>query len=354
MSDKQRLAGEYELQAATVLLYPYRDDIWRKKCKPIRDMIIKLANTIAEYQKVVLGVLPELIEQLKSEYKLNPDVEIVPMRYNDAWPRDSVSSVLIGGDRKIIAGFEFNAYGDGLYKPWNDDNTLNEQVANVFGYELKKSVLVLEGGDIAPDGNGTIFAVSDCIVNPNRNPDRTIEEVETELKKFTNSRQIVWIDNGLDYDETGGHVDNVLAFVDSHTIIMSWTDDKDNVHYARTHEIYEQLKAVKDADGNPYEIVKLPVPSLYYRKEDDCDGIVVEEGTYARLENDPVMETYVNFALVNGAVIVPKFGEPTDAEAIKILQEVYKDRDIIPFDSREASLGGGGLHCLTKHINYSK
>ena len=346
-----RLKGEFEPQRAVLMLIPYRKDIWRADCKPITDMIVKLANTASKFQSVVLGVLPDILPKIENEYKFSDNVKLVPFMYNDAWPRDSVSSVLVGDDKKIISGFGFNAYGDGLYKPWNYDATLNEQVANFFGYDLEKTSLVLEGGNIAPDGNGTLFAVKDCLVNENRNPNMSLQEAEDLLKKATRCKQIIWLEHGLEFDETGGHIDNVMAFADKHTIVLSWTDDKTNPHYLRTHEIYEQLKSVVNVDGQPYQIVKLVVPPPSKRTEEECIGIEQNDDSFARRAGDDVLDTYVNFAIVNGAVIVPQFGTDLDEVALSTLKTVFSDRQIVPFYSREASLGGGGLHCLTKHIN---
>ena len=343
-----RLPGEYEPQLATILLVPYRKDIWRANCKPITDMIVRLANTIARFQPVFLGV-NEPEAEIKN-YRLEQNVRPVSLKYNDAWARDSISSVLLG-ETKLIAGFQFNAYGDGLYEPWDDDNTLSEQVSQLLGYGLEKNFLVLEGGNIMPDGNGTVFAVQDCIVNANRNPGMSVEKVEELLKKVTRCSRVVWLEHGLEYDETGGHIDNVMAFADSKTIILSWTDDKTNPHYERTHEIYDRLVNATDIDGNPYKIIKLPVPPPSVRTEKECEGLVEKSGSYARRAGDMVLDTYVNFVPVNNAVIVPQFNTELDKVAVDVLKSAFPNREIVPFFSREASLGGGGLHCLTKHIN---
>ncbi len=345
------LAGEYENQRYTVLLFPSRTDVWRKQCKPIRQMIVDLANAIAKHQNVILGVLPELADTAKNEYILDENVTLVPLKYNDCWARDTISSVVLG-DRPHIASFGFNAYGDGLYRPWDDDDRLDESMAEILGYPLEKVDLVLEGGNIMPDGNGTLFAVKEAIFNDNRNPGLSLEEIEKRLKDATGSEQIVWIPRGLMEDETGGHIDNVMAFADKKTVILSWTDDKDDIQYDVVREAEEAIKNARNADGEPYDIVHLPIAPIYYRNEEDSADIVYDESSFSRDEGLAVLETYVNFALVNGAVIVPQFGhKELDEKAVDILKKTFCGRDIIPFYSREASLGGGGLHCLTKHIN---
>jgi len=347
----KHLAGEFEKQKSTVLLFPFRTDIWRRQCKPICQMITDLANTIAKYQPVVLGVLPDLAETVNKKYVFEKNVTILPCLYNDCWSRDTVSSVVLG-EEPYVASFGFNSYGDGLYYPWDDDDRLDEAIASFFDYPLKKCDLILEGGNIMPDGNGTIISVKDALVNDNRNPGVSAEEVEKRLKEATGAKQIIWIPRGLVNDETGGHIDNILAFADKDTAIISWTDNPDDPQYEVVREVEAIMMEARNTDGGPYRIIHLPIAPVYYRNEEDSSEITYAEGSFSRNEGMAILETYINFALVNGAVIVPQFGyEELDAEAVRILKEAFPDRDVIPFYSREASLGGGGLHCLTKHIN---
>ena len=345
-----RLPGEFEKQRAAVVLFPYRKDVWRADCKPIRDFMVGLANIMAEFQPVVFGVLPELMDFAKANYTFHKNVKLIPVKYNDCWSRDTVSSVVLG-DQKYITSFRFNAYGGELYQPWDDDDALDYSFSKEFGYPVKECPLCLEGGNFSPDGNGTLFCVKDAIIKDNRNPQFTPEQVEQLLKQATCSKQIVWIERGLLEDETGGHVDNVLAFVDSHTILHSWTDDKNNPQYQIVREIEKTLLNARDVDGNAYKLIRLPLPDMYYRTKEDSDGIIDEDGSFPRKEGEPVLETYINFALVNGAVIVPTYGVERDKEALEIIAKAFPDRKVIAYNGREASLGGGGLHCLTKHIN---
>lgn len=347
----KRLPAEFEKQRAAVLLFPSREDVWRKHCDPIRRMMVDLANVMARYQPVILGVLPELMDIARNNYSYDENVTLVEMKYNDCWSRDTVSSVVLG-DEPHIAAFTFNAYGGELYTPWDDDDRLDYKIGELFGYPVKDCPVVLEGGNFLPDGHGTLFAVKDAIVNDNRNPDLSIEEIEKRIKDATGTEQIIWLPRGLAYDETGGHIDNVMAFADKETVILSWTDDKNDPQYEIVREAEKIIKSARSLEGKEYKIVHLPIPPIYYRTEDDCADIIEADDSFARLVGEPVLDTYVNYAIVNGAIIVPQFNNgELDKMAIDILKNVYRDMDVIPFYSREASLGGGGLHCLTKHIN---
>ena len=344
-----RLPGEFEEQRAVVMLFPSRNDVWRYECGPIRESMVALANTLSKYVPVIMGVLPELMDVARG-YEFLPGVRLVEMPYNDCWARDTVSSV-VKGDTEYISALKFNAYGGELYTPWDDDERLDHVMSDIFGYPVKECPLTLEGGNIVPDGNGTLFAVKDAIVNDNRNPGFTEEEIERLLLEATASKQLIWIEEGLGGDETGGHVDNVLVMADPHTILLSYTDDPENPHYKVTHEIDAQLRAVRNVDGEPYDIIHVPVPPFYYRTADDSDTIVDETGAFLRKEGDVVLETYINVALSNGVVVVPQYGYELDKEALRVFGQAFPDRDIIPLYGREASLGGGGFHCLTKHIH---
>lgn len=345
------LPGEFEKQKATVMLFPYRNDIWRKNCTPIRDMLVRLANIIAKYQTVMFGVLPELEQELVNNYELSENIKVIPLRYNDCWARDTVSSVIVG-EKKYLASFSFNAYGAGLYYPWDDDNNLDQDIAKIFNYDIKKSALILEGGNIISDGKGTLFAVKEAILNKNRNPGLLETEASRIIMELTGVKKIIWIEKGLIADETGGHIDNLIAFADEKTLLLSYTDDTNNPQYEITHKIEEQLKGITNIDGNKYNIVHVPLPPLYYRTTDDSDTIEKDERSFSRDIGDAVLETYINFALANGVVVVPQFGyKDLDNEAIEAIKKAFPDRTVIPLDAREASLGGGGFHCLTKHIN---
>ena len=345
------LPGEFEAQKATVMLFPYRNDIWRQNCSPIRETLVKLANIIAKHQLVIFGVLPEIEHELLNNYSLAENVKVVPLKYNDCWARDTVSSVIIG-EKKYLASFSFNAYGAGLYYPWKDDNNLDNSIAKLFNYDVKKSTLTLEGGNLMTDGNGTLFAVKEAILNKNRNPGISESEATKMIKELTGAKKVIWIERGLYADETGGHIDNLIAFADPKTILLSYTDDPDSPQYEITHQIEKQLLETTNISGEKYNIVHVPIPPLYYRTDEDSDTIVKAEHSFSRDSGDPILETYINFALANGVVVVPQFGhDELDKKAIEIIKKVFPNREVVPLNAREASLGGGGFHCLTKHIN---
>ena len=347
-----RILGEYEEVRAFLFLLPYRKDIWRRDALPIQKVIVDLANMTAKHTLVFLGVIPSLKDFLIKNFTLDKNVIVMEMHYNDAWPRDSVSNVVFDENNKpMIYSYGFNAYGDHLYYPWDDDETLDAQVGAIFNYPLKQVPMTTEGGNMVTDGKGTLFVVEDALLNDNRNPGMSKEEAEKLYLESTGCKQIVWIKRGLEFDETGGHIDNILAFVDAETMLLSWTDDKENEHYERVREIEKQLIDVKNLEGKKYRIIHLPVPRITYRNEDDCLGIIGLDGSFPRMIGDPVLNTYINYIAANDLIILPKYDIPEDQAALEIMKEVFPSKEIIQYNAQEASLGGGGFHCLSKHIN---
>ncbi len=348
----KRLFGEYENQRCVCVLFPYRTDIWRSNALPAQKMIVELVNTMANYEPVLFGVVPHLVDFVKNNFSLHENVTVLAVNYNDSWARDSLSSVLCDGDRREVKAFGFNAYGTPLYTPYDDDQKLNQAIfANHFHYDVTDVPVTLEWGNITPDGNGTIFVIEDSIVNENRNPGKSKEEIERILLQATESKKVVWLPYGLDFDETGGHIDNVLAFADANTMLVSYTDDPHHAHYEKTQKLYEILSQCTNVAGEKYHIIKLPIPNTHVRSAKDSLNISENAESFARLEGDTVLYTYVNFVVINGAVVVPKFDIAQDEEAARILSEAFPQRKIIQLDAHEAFLGGGGFHCLTKHIN---
>jgi len=205
----------------------------------------------------------------------------------------------------------------------------------------------MEGGNLISDGNGTLVAIKESVQKRNHLP---LGEIEKELKQILKIEQIIWIKQGLVYDETGGHIDNLCVFADANTILLSWTDDKDNPQYSIVNKAFEILEQAKDINGNPYKIIKIPTPDIFYRTEEDCIGIELRDNSKQRLVGEPIQASYINFIFVNGAVIVPQFGLKQDREALDVFKSVFISKRVIPFDAREIVLGGGGIHCISRNI----
>ncbi len=336
------MKADFDFHDGTLLLYPTRKDVWRKNAVPIGKTVADLAQLISQYEPTLLGVLPSLDKSAI----ISPDqrLRIEPMLYDDIWARDSGAVPTDDG----LVKFGFNAWGgdEGLYGSWALDATVPEQMSKLIGKELSLSPLTLEGGNLLTDGDGTLICIKRTIVNDNRNPGITLREAEAALKDALGVTRIIWIDEGLEYDETGGHIDNLCAFADRDTLFIAWTDDEASPQY---QIVRRALEAIEAAGEKRYKIIKIPLPSSFIRTEDDCEGLEYPDGSKARLPGEVIQPSYVNFIFANGAVIVPTFDDPLDDEVVDIFKRTFPHRTVIPLPSREIVLGGGGLHCITKN-----
>lgn len=336
------MKADFALHDGTLLLYPTRRDVWRGGAKPIAATVTELAQLLSRYEPTVLGALPALD---KTAIQAScPDVTVAEMQYDDIWARDSGAVPTSDG----LVKFGFNAWGgdEGLYGDWSRDSTVPEQMSRLLGKELSPSPITLEGGNLLTDGDGTLICIKATVINGNRNPGVTEDEAERLLKEALGVERIIWIDEGLAHDETGGHVDNLFAFADKDTLLIAWTDDKESPQYPI---VRRALAAIESTPGKKYDIVKIPLPSAFERTKANCEGLEYPDGSKARLEGEIIQPSYINFIFANGAVIVPTFDDPTDGEVLKIFKDTFPDREVVPFPAREIVLGGGGLHCITKN-----
>lgn len=336
------MTSDFSEHRCTFLLYPSRSDVWRENAMPARESVCSLCNLISSFEKVYLGTDTPISETLF------PSVTVIDMEYNDIWIRDSGPVPIEGG----AVAFRFNAWGgeDGLYSDWSKDSNVSGQIGQLLNIPVYDSFITLEGGNLVGDGDGTLIAVKGSLINSNRNPGLRQETIEKELKNRLGVTKLIWLERGLKYDETGGHVDNVCAFADIGKVFLAWTEDKHNPQYEVVHEIYEKLSGECDARGRKFEIIKIPLPDIFYRSEKDCAGIMLKGGSKARMVGEPMQASYINFIFVNGGVIVPQFGDRQDKIVLEIFKKHFQKLKIATFNAREIVLGGGGLHCITKNL----
>jgi len=335
------MKAEFEWHKCTILLYPERRDVWRKEAKFIKETIERLAETIARYEPILLGYNGNNVPKLVSSgYLKSFNIKI---EYDDIWIRDT-GAIPVSCDELVAFGFDA---WSGLYENAERDLTVATKIGQLCGIEPKRSNLILEGGNIVSDGNGTLLTIKESILKRNSKP---LEEIEKEMKEILKVKQIIWIERGLIFDETGGHIDNLCAFADRNTIMLSWTDDESNPQYEIIKETLNILGKARDLEGKPYKIIKVPIPDIFYRTKDECEGILLRKDSKNRLVNEPIQASYINFIFINGAVIVPQFDLKQDGEALEVFKKTFGPRPIIPFYAREIVLGGGGIHCATRNI----
>ena len=286
-----------------------------------------VANTISQFEKLKMIVHPN--DRESAINLLNNNVEIIELPINDAWCRDT-GAIFLLNDKNELGGVDsdFNCWG------YKENFELDDKVARFMIEKTKakyfKNNMVLEGGSINVNGKGTMITTEQCLLNKNRNPELSKEQIEKNLKDYFGVSKIIWLKHGTD-EGTDGHVDNVACFSNSNSILTMTCTDKSDSYYDLLTENLEILRSSTDQDGNPLNIIEL------------------EMSKKRLIPNDDEPSSYINFYISNNAIILPIFGdEPADENAKKILESQFQNRQIVCLDGRDILLGGGNIHCITQ------
>ena len=213
----------------------------------------------------------------------------------------------------------------------------------------RPDTFVLEGGSIHVDGEGTVITTEMCLLSPGRNPELSKEDIEGYLREYLNVEKVIWIKDGIDPDETNGHIDDVACFIRPGEVACIWTDDEDNPFYEAAHAAYDTLSQATDAKGRQLKVHKLTMPKVpTYMSQEEVDAIDVVEGTLPRTTDDYAIASYMNFLIVNDAIIFPQYGDEYDDLACEQVQAMFPDREIVGVPTREIAYGGGNIHCITQ------
>lgn len=348
--DGFRMPGEFEPHEASWIIWPERTDTWRDGGKPAQKVLVDVVTKMCKYEKVNCVVSAAQFENARA--RLPEEVRVIEMSTDDSWAQDKGPSYVIN-DKGEVRGVHwgFNSYGgleEGLYFPWALDAQWAQKVLEVDNIDRYDAThFVMEAGSTQVDGEGTLIISEQCNLNPNRNPKMSKEEIEETFKQYMNLEKVIWLKRGMAFDETDGHVDDVCFFVKPGVIAISWVDDPNHPQYEVLKESYDILCNETDAKGRKFEIHKIHIPEVLNITKEENDGIDISQTAAPRDAGMPLAVTYINAYLVNGAVFVPQFNDPMDKPALEKMQELFPDRDIVPIYTREWSLGGGNVHCMT-------
>lgn len=292
-------------------------------------------RAMAEFESVTVIVNPDDLEKVSGVFEGNERVSFLPIEHNDAWLRDNGPTFLLN-EQGELAGVNwiFNAWG-GKYSPWDLDDAVAPQILDAFGIKRFDAPLVLEGGSIHTDGEGTLLTTEECLLHPNRNPRLSREEIEALVQNHLDVQEIIWLQRGLSGDETDGHVDNVACFAAPGKVILQVCDDPADENYEITRENRATLAKAVDAKGRKLEVIEIPQPPKTFH------------------EGQRLTLSYLNFYFVNGGIILPVFGgaaEETDRKAADILAAAFPDRKIRTVDGMAIIREGGNVHCTTQQM----
>ncbi|MDH6365361.1 agmatine deiminase [Enterococcus sp. PF1-24] len=348
--DGFRMPGEYEPQEKVWMIWPERPDNWRDGGKPVQEAFTAVATAISKFTPMNVVVSQQQYQNCRRQM---PDhISVYEMSNNDAWVRDCGPSFLINDKGELRgADWAFNAWGglvDGLYFPWDQDDLVAQKICEIEKVDsYRTSDFVLEGGSIHVDGEGTVLTSEMCLLSEGRNPHMTKEEIEKKLCDYLNCEKVLWIKDGIDPEETNGHIDDVACFVAPGEVACIYTEDEASPFYAAAQDAYKRLSEMTDAKGRKLKVHKLCCP-VEIVTIDGNFKIDYVEGTMPREDGDICIASYMNFLITNGGVIVPQYGDVNDALALEQVQAMFPDKEIVGVNTVEVVYGGGNIHCITQ------
>jgi agmatine deiminase len=333
MSPPLRMPAETAAHERTVMCWPARRDLYGELMAEAATAHAEVARTIAAFEPVTMIAAPGA--GAAAEKRCGGSVEVLELPIDDSWFRDTGPIYVVSGDgrRRVALDWEFNAWG-GKFPPWDQDAAAARRWAAHAGHEVRSVPMVLEGGGIAVDGEGTLVTTEQCLLHPNRNPDLTRADIEERLRAELGVTTIVWLPYGLALDaDTDGHVDNIAAFPRPGTLVVQGCDDEAEDDWLRCNVNRRCAEGAIDAGGRPIEVVDVPVLP------------------YTEIGGVRVAVPYLNYYAGNGFVVVPVCGHPADAEMVAVVAEQYPGRETIPLDvGAILAYGGGGIHCITQQV----
>ena len=330
-----RMPAEFGRHERTVLCWPARESLYGNLMPQAQDAHARVARAIAEYEPVSMIVHPGPSVELAAEM-CGGRVEIVELPIDDSWFRDSGPIYVIDVDaegERVATDWTFNGWGTKC-SPWDQDDLVARRWAERSGDPTRRIHMVLEGGSLTVDGEGTLITTIQCLMHPNRNPDLTKLDIEEILGDELGVSTVIWLPYGLaDDDDTDGHVDNVAVYARPGVVVLQGCDEPEERDWLRLNVNARWARGSTDAAGRLLEVVQIPVLPF------------VEIGG----ERRPV--PYANFYVGNGFVLVPTANHPADADMLAIISEQYPGREVVGLDVGPIlAFGGGGIHCITQQI----
>ncbi|YCO01064.1 agmatine deiminase [Vibrio sp. VNB-15] len=349
--DGFRMPAEQEPHSEIWMAWPERTDNWRNGAKPAQKVFAEVAKQINQTTPVTMLVSADQYDNAVS--RLPDDIRVLEVSTDDSWMRDIGASYVVNdeGERRGV-DWEFNAWGgfvDGLYWPWKRDDQVAQKMCEITADSRYRAPIVLEGGSIHIDGDGTLYTTEECLLDESRNPDLSKEELSKVLREHLNVEKIVWLPRGLYNDETNGHVDNILHIVKPGEVVLTWCDDPNDPQYEISREAYDCLTNQRDAKDRKIKVHKLPMPGPLYMAKEEAAGIDIAEGM-EREAGERLAASYANYLITNNQIVLPLLDKRYDAEVIALLEDLYPDYEVNGVPAREILLGGGNIHCITQQV----
>jgi len=337
-SQQFTMPAEWTTHERTFISWPIQASMcYPEQYKDVCSAYAEIIIAMAEFEPVTVVVNAADQEAVRGyvEGEHAHSIDLLVIEHNDAWLRDNGPTFVTSPDGKLAGvNWGFNAWG-GKYSPWDLDDAVAPQIIQHVGAIQFDAPLVMEGGSIHTDGEGTLLTTEECLLNKNRNPELSREQIFELLKQYVNIDTVIWLERGLSGDETDGHVDNIACFAAPGKVIIQVCHDENDDNYAITQRNLQILSEAVDAKGRKLEVIEIEQPpAVYY-------------------EGERLTLSYLNFYFVNGGIILPVFGgtaEETDKKAIEVLAALYPDRRIRTINGMGVIREGGNVHCTTQQL----
>jgi agmatine deiminase len=335
------LPPEWSPQSGVMITWPHAYSDWQDALQEVEPVFAQIALHIARRERLLINCWDEehivhVKALLQAGGAAPHNIICHGVHSNDTWTRDYGPLTVLEDGKPRLLDFIFNGWGGKFDAGLDNQVTRHLHRDGVFGRTPLAGVdMVLEGGSIEVDGRGSLLTTANCLLAPTRNPGLGREQIEESLRTWFGVTNILWLRHGhLTGDDTDSHIDTLARFCDAHTIAYVACDDPADEHYAALGRMEAELRACRDHQGEPYRLVPLPWPAAKY---DEADG--------RRLA-----ASYANFLIINGAVLVPTYDDPADAETLRRLQSCFPDRKVIGVPCVPLIRQNGSLHCITMQL----
>ena len=328
-SDGFSMPAEWSPQSGCLVSWPCNSLTFRGLIGEAETAYAGVISSIASFEPVTVLSDPRTLPV--AERSLANIARIVPLELEDSWIRDNGPIFVTSPEGEVaMVDFGFNGWGD--KQPYQKDNDAPRVLSEEFGARRYETGMVLEGGSICVDGEGTLLTTEQCLLNPNRNPSLSRDDIERNLRDCLGVTKVIWLGQGLADDMTDGHVDGVACFCAPKTVMIARTKDDTDPNHDALEENRVRLETSTDAKGRSIEVIDVVQPRP------------------REFLGQPITPGYINHFIANGGVVAPEFGIPEDAIAAETLRSVYSDREVVCVNVSAVEVGGGGIHCITQQI----
>lgn len=332
-----RMPAEWERHDAIWLAWPYDEATFPDRVRKVEQTYVSIIKSIHQSEDVNLLVLNQDVKNRISRMLKKENVSLNKINfhiqdYADVWFRDYGPTFAVNRKERKLAMVKwiFNAWGN-KYEELEKDNNIPFKMNEKMKLPMFEAGIVLEGGSVDVNGKGTLITTRQCLLNKNRNPGISKDEIENHLKEYLGVKSIIWLMEGIAGDDTDGHIDDIARFVNPNTVLCAFEENEDDENQEILRKNYDILKKSKDENGNELKVIKLPMP-----------GFVADDG------GKRLPASYANFYISNTVVLVPTFNHENDKQALGIIQKCFPERKVIGIDCNDLVYGLGTLHCSSQ------